>query len=199
MRNVQGIVSISDMTSYFKISQSLETVRFVSSIIRSLWNMTGTSAALLPKCLSYFKATWALHSILRSHDKRSYRILKQGPGRVPGAWLTQLLTVSNTLSRASLFRQPIKGTLRRGRSYETSAKTYKVHHSCSHVGIFPELRLPATDYASYTNKDNTIFATAETSMCRSVAAGRPRLGSCFLHGCWSHLDLWRAPVIDRNT
>ena len=46
-----------DKTSYCKISkQSLEAARFVFRIVRSLWNLTGTSAAGLPKCLSNFKA-----------------------------------------------------------------------------------------------------------------------------------------------
>ena len=38
-------VSISDKTSYCKISQSLESTRFVFRIVRSLWNLTGTSTA----------------------------------------------------------------------------------------------------------------------------------------------------------
>ena len=36
-------VSISKKTSFRKISSSLEAVRFVFSIVRSLWNLTGTS------------------------------------------------------------------------------------------------------------------------------------------------------------
>ena len=44
-------------TSCCKISQSLEAARAVFKVVRSLWNLTGTSAALLPKCLSKFKAT----------------------------------------------------------------------------------------------------------------------------------------------
>ena len=51
-----GPISISDKTSYFKISQSLEAARFVFRIVQSLWNLTGTSAAGLPECLSNFKA-----------------------------------------------------------------------------------------------------------------------------------------------
>ena len=38
-------------TSYCKISWSLKAVRLVS-----LWNLTGTLAALLPRCLSNFRA-----------------------------------------------------------------------------------------------------------------------------------------------
>ena len=51
-----GPVSISDKTSYRKISQSLEAPRFVFRIVRSLWNLAGTSAALLPRYLSNLKA-----------------------------------------------------------------------------------------------------------------------------------------------
>ena len=41
----QGPVSISDKTSYCKFSRSLEAARFVFKIVRSLWNLRGTSAA----------------------------------------------------------------------------------------------------------------------------------------------------------
>ena len=47
-----GPVSISDKTSYCKISQSLEGARFVYNIEGSLWNST----ALLPRNLSNVKA-----------------------------------------------------------------------------------------------------------------------------------------------
>ena len=55
------------------------------TILRSLWNLTGTSAAELPRCPSYSKAmrwfeltTSQLRDFARSHDKTSYRILKRG-------------------------------------------------------------------------------------------------------------------------
>ena len=52
-----------------------------------LWNLTGTSAAVLPKCLSNFRAigqlwrqiSW-LRDFMRSYDKTSHRILKRDPG-----------------------------------------------------------------------------------------------------------------------
>ena len=47
-----GSWSIPDKTSYCKISQCLEAARFVLRIVQSLWNLTGTLAAVLPKCLS---------------------------------------------------------------------------------------------------------------------------------------------------
>ena len=84
-----GPVSISEKTSFRKISWSLEVARFVFRIVRSLWNLTGTSAALLPMCLSKFKAirqfkvpiSW-LRDFTRSYDKMSFLILRRGPGRV---------------------------------------------------------------------------------------------------------------------
>ena len=51
-----GPVSISDKTSYRKISQSFEAERFVFRIVRWLWNLAATSAALLPRSLSNLKA-----------------------------------------------------------------------------------------------------------------------------------------------
>ena len=68
-------VSISEKTSHRKISWSLEAARFVFRIVRSLWNLTGTSAALLPMCLLNFKAirqfkvpiSW-LQGFMRSDD-----------------------------------------------------------------------------------------------------------------------------------
>ena len=42
---VLGPVSISVKTSYCKISQNLEAMWFVFRIVRSLWNLIGTSAA----------------------------------------------------------------------------------------------------------------------------------------------------------
>ena len=49
-------VSISDKTSYRKISWSLEVARIVFRIVRSLWKLIGTSSALLPMCLKNSKA-----------------------------------------------------------------------------------------------------------------------------------------------
>ena len=54
--NMQGLYSLSGKTSYCKISWSLETARFGFGLYQSLWNFTGTSAALLPRCLSNFRA-----------------------------------------------------------------------------------------------------------------------------------------------
>ena len=84
--SIQGLVSISDKTSYCKISQSLRAVRFVFRIIRTFWNLTGALAVMLPMCLSNFKVMrylilpiLQLQVFMRSNDKLSYWILKWGP------------------------------------------------------------------------------------------------------------------------
>ena len=84
---LQGPVSKSDKTFYCKISQSFGAARFVFRIVRSLWNLTGTSAAPLPTSLSNKAMRWIklpisrLRDLTRSYDKTSYRILKRAPGR----------------------------------------------------------------------------------------------------------------------
>ena len=51
-----GLYSLSGKTSYGKISGSLEAARFGFRLFQSLWNLTGTSAAVLPRCLLNFRA-----------------------------------------------------------------------------------------------------------------------------------------------
>ena len=51
-----GHVSISNKTSYYKISQSFEAPKFVNNDCLILyWNLAGTSAAVLLMCLSNFE------------------------------------------------------------------------------------------------------------------------------------------------
>ena len=65
----QGLYSLSGKTSYRKISWSLEAARFGFKLFQSLWNLAGTSAALLPRCLSNFRAIRPLqHPISRLRD-----------------------------------------------------------------------------------------------------------------------------------
>ena len=78
-----GPVSISNKTSYHKISWSLKVARLVVWIIASLWNLTGTLAALLLRCLSNFRAidnfkykSCGFRNFAKSYDNNSYRILK---------------------------------------------------------------------------------------------------------------------------
>ena len=75
-----ALLHISDETSYCEISQSLEAVRFIFRTARSFWNLTGTSVALLPMCLSNSKAMRRfklpisrLRDFTRSCDMTSYR------------------------------------------------------------------------------------------------------------------------------
>ena len=82
----QGLYSLSGKKSYRKISWSLEAARFRFKLFQSLWNLAGTSAALLPRCLSNFRATRPLqHPISRLRDftrfsgKTSYRLVNRGP------------------------------------------------------------------------------------------------------------------------
>ena len=82
-----GLYSLSGKTSYRKISWSLEAARLGFKLFQSLCNLAGTSAALLPRCLSYFRAIRPLqHPISRLRDftrfggKTSYRLMNRGPG-----------------------------------------------------------------------------------------------------------------------
>ena len=82
----RGLYSLSGKTSYRKISWSLEAARFGFKLFQSLWNLAGTSAALLPRCLSNFRAIRPLqHPISRLRDftrfggKTSYRLVNRGP------------------------------------------------------------------------------------------------------------------------
>ena len=100
-----GPVSISEKTSFRKISWSLEAARFAFRVVVSLWNLTGTSAALLPMCLSNFKAirqfkvpiSW-LRDFTRFYEKTSFRILRRGPGDVGYRGLCFLGGKSSTTS-----------------------------------------------------------------------------------------------------
>ena len=51
----QGLYSLSGKSSYHQISWSLEDATLEVVIIVLLWIVTGTSAALLPTCLSNFR------------------------------------------------------------------------------------------------------------------------------------------------
>ena len=83
---ILGLYSLSGKTSYRKISWSLEAAGFGFKLFKSLWNLAGTSAALLPRCLSNCRAIRPLqHPISRLRDftrfggKTSYRLVNRGP------------------------------------------------------------------------------------------------------------------------
>ena len=95
-RPILGLYSLSGKTSYRKISWSLEAARFGFKLFQLLWNLAGTSAALLPRCLSNFRAIRPLqHPISRLRDftsfdgKTSYRLVNRGPGKCPDEGETQ--------------------------------------------------------------------------------------------------------------
>ena len=83
---ILGLYSLSGKTSYRKISWSLEAARFGFILFQSLWNLAGTSAALLPRCLSNFRAirplqhpTSRLRDFTRFGGKTSYHLVNRGP------------------------------------------------------------------------------------------------------------------------
>ena len=96
-----GLYSLSGKTSYCKISWSLEAARFGFKLFQSLWNLAGTSAALLPRCLSNFRAIRPLqHPISRLRDftrfggKTSYRLVNRGPDIYVCFWHCSAASIS---------------------------------------------------------------------------------------------------------
>ena len=82
-----GLNSLSGKTSYRQISWSLKAVRLNFIMITSFWNLTGTSAALLLRCLSNFRVTGKSNpkyggfwDVMRSCHKKVVRLVKRGPG-----------------------------------------------------------------------------------------------------------------------
>ena len=53
---IHGLYSLSGKTSYRQISWSLEAARLDVAMVVSLWNLTGTSAAALPRYQPNFRA-----------------------------------------------------------------------------------------------------------------------------------------------
>ena len=83
----QDLYSLSRRTSYRKISRNLEAVTFGFKLFQSLWNLTDISAALLPRCLSNFRAIRSmqlpisrLRDSVRFGGKTSNRLVNRGPG-----------------------------------------------------------------------------------------------------------------------
>ena len=83
---IQGLYSLSGKTSYRQNSRSLEAARLNLIMIVSLRNLTVISAALLPRCLSNFRAIGKVYTgISRLRDftrycgKTYYRLVNRGP------------------------------------------------------------------------------------------------------------------------
>ena len=86
-QTIQGLYSLSGRTSYRKISWSLEAARFGFIIFQSFWNLTSTSAVLLPMCPLNFKSIRSLYhpnlwlrNSQRFGGKTSYRLVNRSPG-----------------------------------------------------------------------------------------------------------------------
>ena len=97
-----GLYSLCGKTSYRQISWSLEAARLGVIMIVSLWNLTGISAALLPRCLLNFRAIGKvktrisrLRDFTRSCSKTSYRLVNRGP-----ALLTHVCTLGNWCAKS---------------------------------------------------------------------------------------------------
>ena len=82
----QGLCSQSGNTSYRQISWSLKAARLGIIMIVTLWNLTGISAALLPRGLSNFRAIGKVETQIsrprdftRSCGKMSYRLMNISP------------------------------------------------------------------------------------------------------------------------
>ena len=80
----QGLYSLSRFTCYRKMSWSLEVAMIGLRLFQSLWNLTGTAAAALPRFLSTFRETIKqpiarLGDFTRFGGKTPYCVVNTGP------------------------------------------------------------------------------------------------------------------------
>ena len=87
-----GLHPVSGRMSYRKIAWSLEAGRFEFGVFKWLWNLRGTSAVALPRCLSSFRAT-IQHPISRH---RGFAIFGD---KIIEAWTCALPRPTLSLSR----------------------------------------------------------------------------------------------------
>ena len=92
-----------------RISWSLEAAKFGFWLFQSLWNLTGTSAAALPRCLSNIRALRSLHTIItRSlHDhytlSHSFETSRDLAVRsLTTQWIEALIRLLSSLVRARI-------------------------------------------------------------------------------------------------
>ena len=85
-----GIYSFRDNESFHQILWNLEATRYRFKVVQFFWNLTGVSAALLPRHLSDIRAMqWFQQPIsqlpvfAKSHVKKSYRLVNKGPEEAP--------------------------------------------------------------------------------------------------------------------
>ena len=86
IHSILDLYSLSGKTSYRQISWSLEAARLDVAMVISLWNLTATSAAVLPRYLPNFRAIGRvstrisrLRDFARSCGKASYGLVNRGP------------------------------------------------------------------------------------------------------------------------
>ena len=86
-------ITLGGKTSYHQISWSLEAARLDVAMVVSLWHLTGTSAAVLPRYLPNFRAIGKVHTESRgfetSRDLAVRRLTAQwieAQGRIPPVW-----------------------------------------------------------------------------------------------------------------
>ena len=160
----RGSFSISDKTSYGKISWSLEAVGFVFKIVRSLWNFTGTSAASAVP-VKFRLPISRLRDFARSYDKTFCRILKQGPGLIRHLNIRELrMTTSDNCMTTSYLSQPVN--LR-------TFKMYMLLCVCCLVALY---NLFSVCYGFETSRDNEWTKTCYISM--SCDDTRDDVGLC---------------------
>ena len=82
----QGFYSLRGRRYYHKIWRSFEAARFGFILFQSHWNLTGTSAAALPRCLSISERyshennpISRLQDFMRSCGKTSVLLVSRGP------------------------------------------------------------------------------------------------------------------------
>ena len=75
-----SLYSLGGRTSYSNISRSLLAARFAFRLLQSLWKLTGTSAAALPRCPSNFRVLrpTSNHAVSRFDGKASVRWVNRG-------------------------------------------------------------------------------------------------------------------------
>ena len=102
--DIMGLYSLSERTSYRKISRSVEVARFGFRLFQSLWHLTGTSGAALSRCLSHFRAIRSLtHRILHLRDSTRFgsKTCECLVNRIPGIFM--LLLFSSDLISTIIF------------------------------------------------------------------------------------------------
>ena len=92
-------VPISDTMSYFTISQSREAARFVSKMVRSLWNLTGTWQHCCRDARQISKRCDYLHYKSRSCETSQDLTIRRGPAAIFGLlclWYESVRGISDT-------------------------------------------------------------------------------------------------------